>query len=301
MKTTSFFGYVSLILAYSNAALAADPIPFAKYARFIPTGPGSLYALFTSLVTCLAVGSLARQSLGQSEIYVVSPSELEHVEGNRGVAGGRAGPGGAKYQGLYFAEDYMSLPDTHRIMTGLAWRPDGNNSYTNPVTGSARFVLSTTDADGLSSTFADNLGDDTTVVFDGTLTWQDASVGSVPRDFDFYVPFDVPFAFDPTDGNLVLEFVAPTDWDNVGNWHVDGREFFTGNVTAVAGGVSSSVASIAHRTIFVAQFEFVPEPSSALLVRLGAITVLRYVPRPTRRVPTARKVSTYSASSDTGA
>lgn len=220
----------------------------------------------------------AQISFGQNPIYIVSPGELELAEGNRAVAGGQ---GGGQYQGLYYAEDFLSLPDTHRVITGLAWRPDGNNSFSSPITCPVRFSLSTTNVDGLSNTFSDNIGDDATVVFDGTLIWQDKSSGSSPRDFDFYVPLDVPFAYDPSEGNLLLTFAAPMDCDHVGTWFLDERELFTGNITAVAGGVSSTTASIAHRTIFVAQFEFVPEPSSASLVLVTGFLCFLAL-RPTR-------------------
>ena len=86
----------------------------------------------------------------------------------------------------------------------------------------------------------------------------------MPRDFDFYVPFDVPFAYDPSEGNLLLDFVAPADCDQVRNWHLDERELSTGPITAVAGGINARIASVAHRTIFVAQFEFVAEPSDVV-------------------------------------
>ena len=107
----------------------------------------------TFIFAVLAVASFARMASGQSEIYVVSPGELATVEGNRRVAGG---DGPARYQGLYFAEDFVSVPDTHRTITGFAWRPDGNNRFTDPVTCPLRFGLSTTTSETLSSTFADN-------------------------------------------------------------------------------------------------------------------------------------------------
>ena len=219
-------------------------------------------------------------SWGQNVINVVSPAELEGVEGNRSAGGGPVG----KLQFLYFADDFLSLPASHRTITGFAWRPDGDDSFTMPVSGPAQFRLSTTDANGLRSTFAENIGNDETLVFDGMLTWQDHTSGAGPRDFEFFVPFDNPFHYDPSSGNLLMEFVSPARWDNVRNWNVDEQAQDTGPITAVAtGDLTAAIASFSHRAIWPAEFRFVPEPSSSSLTCLGTIALFRCARRNGRR------------------
>ncbi len=216
--------------------------------------------------------ALSQVTWGQNEFNIVSPSDLGGVEANSSVNGGAAG----RVHFLYPAVDFLSLPESHRIITGLSWRPDQSNSFTDPVSGPARFLLSTTAADGLSTTFANNIGDDETLVFDGTVTWQTDTSGPGPRDFDFVVQFDEPFSYDPSQGrNLLLEFVPTADWDNVGNWQIDAQINNSGNITSVAGGPSASVATAVRRdSYWPTQFTFVPEPSTAILSYLGFVYLL---------------------------
>ena len=70
--------------------------------------------------------------------------------------------------------------------------------------------LSTTSktTDDLSSFFAENIGDDETLVYSGELIFSTDGSGPVggPKDFDYIVEFDEPFIYDPTAGNLLYEF-----------------------------------------------------------------------------------------------
>ena len=223
---------------------------------------GRLFMIAAIFVAC------SRVSWG-AEINIVSPSEAADVEGNEFPTGG----GSARVQLLYPAADFMSLPESHRTIVGLSWRPDQSNTFTDPISGPARFLLSTTAADELNNVFANNVGDDETLVFEGTLTWQTDDTGPGPRDFDFVVPFNEPFTYDPSQGkNLLVEFVAPVDWDNVGNWKADRQS--TDKTTLVATNTpSASVATVSRSSLMVTQFTFVPEPSTLLLtlVALGVV------------------------------
>jgi hypothetical protein len=72
--------------------------------------------------------------------------------------------------------------------------------------------LSTTarQPDGLSVSFADNVGANDTVVFHGAIALSSAFVGpaSGPKAFDIVVPLTTPFLYDPAGGNLCV------DWRN---------------------------------------------------------------------------------------
>ena len=232
-------------------------------------------SVFMSYVTCVVLVAQLQVSWGQNRINIVSPSELAEVEGNNVQDAGHAG----RAQFLYPASDFMSVPESHRIITGLAWRPDQSNTFTSPVSGPARILLSTTAVDDLSTTFANNIGDDETLVFEGTLTWQTDASGPGPRAFDYSVQFDKPFRYDPRQGqNLLLEFVPTADWDNVGNWQIDAEINTAGNITLVGtGNPSASTATGASRdSHWPTQFTFVPEPSTTVLSA-------RSCWRPTRR------------------
>src|SRR5207249_8841041 len=70
--------------------------------------------------------------------------------------------------------------------------------------------LSTTSAgdDGLSTTYANNVGADDTVVFTrGALTLSSAFTGPPdgPKDFDIIITLTTPFLYNPALGNLLLD------------------------------------------------------------------------------------------------
>ncbi len=62
-------------------------------------------------------------------------------------------------------------------------------------------------ATGLSTTFAENLGTNNTLVFSGPLTWTTANLPGLgnTRQFDYVFPFTTPFLYDPAAGNLLLD------------------------------------------------------------------------------------------------
>src|SRR5207245_1191964 len=74
---------------------------------------------------------------------------------------------------------------------------------------SIQFNLSTTsrNPDGLSPTYAQNVGADDTVVFNGSLPLSSQFSGPAfgPKAFDIVVPLTTPFTYSPADGNLLLD------------------------------------------------------------------------------------------------
>ena len=61
-----------------------------------------------------------------------------------------------------------------------------------------------------STTFADNLGGDTTTVFSGALTLTTAATGIGAQPFDYTVTFSTPFLYNPSAGNLLLDITIPS-------------------------------------------------------------------------------------------
>ena len=217
---------------------------------------GTAWTPSFAILACCIVG----QAIGQ-EIQIVSPSETADVEGDESVPG--AGTA-VRVQFFYPAADFMTLPSSHRTITSLAFRPDESNAFADPVSGPLSIRLSTTDANELSETFAANIGDDETVVFDRIITWQTEDFGPGPRDFDYIIPFDTPFSYDPTQGrNLVLDFLAPSNWDNVGNWVIDRQA--TARFSEMGSLDLSAMSGFRFQRLWPTQFTFIPEPSTTML------------------------------------
>src|SRR4029450_11694734 len=95
------------------------------------------------------------------------------------------------------------------FLTQFAWRPDTTPGPSGPRSLTLRIYASTTSHSiaGLSTTFAENLGADNTLVFSGTLIWATANLPGPgdTRQFDIVFPFTTPFLYDPAAGNLLLD------------------------------------------------------------------------------------------------
>ena len=206
------------------------------------------------------VNAVVGVSQGQTEVKVVSPNPAKDMEGDFQSPGG----GQARFQMLFPTSDFATLPDSYNTIVGLAWRPDGGARLSEPVSGPGMLRLSTTNVDHLSSIFGDNLGPDATLVFDDIVTWQtDNQPPGGPRDFDYSIDFQTPFTFDPAQGNLLLEFVATSNWDHTSGWAIDSHFRDTENRTVVGSGdpfaeVAATPPSNPPPTFsFVTQFTFI--------------------------------------------
>lgn len=127
-------------------------------------------------------------------------------------------PDGFRYQQIYGASEFSALtgpgnikviafrPDTSALISGvptaLLTQPFGPYILPNMLV-----KLSTTSkaVDGLDLTFANNVGADETVVYNGTIALASAFTGGAPKDFDFVIRLTTPFVYDPAAGNLLLD------------------------------------------------------------------------------------------------
>ena len=139
----------------------------------------------------------------------VVPNGLEDTAGNTnlGVLIGYNRP--ARHQQVYAGAEV-----TGGIITSIYFRLDedfGTTAETCTLANATVILSSTTVAvDALSTTFADNLGADATVVFQGDLVISTTDTTSSPRPFEIHIPFTTPFTFDPGTGlNLVVDITAP--------------------------------------------------------------------------------------------
>src|SRR5438067_7165772 len=129
---------------------------------------------------------------GAAATTVVVPNSLASTEANENNA--------FPFNCLAFGASSMRTQQVYRgtevgssTITQLAFRPDGTASASafGPTTiSSVTIKLSTTTkaVDGLSATFADNVGADVQTVFSGNLTLSSANTGGPPRNFDIVIP-----------------------------------------------------------------------------------------------------------------
>ncbi len=139
----------------------------------------------------------------------VVPNGLEDTAGNsnQGALNGNLRP--TRHQQVYAGNEV-----TAGIITSIFFRQDevyGTVAATCTLTNATVVLSSTTVAvDALSTTFADNLGADATVVFQGDLVISTTDTTSNPRPFEIHIPFTTPFTFNPGPNiNLVVDITLP--------------------------------------------------------------------------------------------
>ena len=119
---------------------------------------------------------------------------------------------------IYDASQFGALAGPS-FLTQFAWRPDTIPGPSGPRSLTLRIYASTTSRSvaGLSTTFADNLGTNNTLVFNGTLTWTTANLPGPgnTRQFDIVFPFTTPFLYDPAAGNLLLDIQFTADGSSI--------------------------------------------------------------------------------------
>ncbi len=127
-----------------------------------------------------------------------------------------------------------------------------------------RLTLSTTlkPVEGLSPTFAENLGPDATVGFDGHLTLASESLpgSDAAPAFELLVPLTTPFAYDPAQGNLLCEVRTRSASEHL--WTDASNDFDEGASRVFAYGASAEVATFLDTgaDIINLRFELLPLP-----------------------------------------
>ncbi len=173
-----------------------------------------------------------------------------------------------RYQQVYAASQFSS----GGLITQIVFRPDAfaGSAFASTLPD-IQINLSTTSAaeDGLSGTYANNVGADDSIVFArGPLTLSSAFTGPAngPKDFDIIITLTHPFLYNPALGNLLLDvrnFGAGTTtvFDAV-NATGDGvSRVYNQNVNGTTGNPDSAG--------LVTGFVIVPEPGTAMLLAGG--------------------------------
>jgi hypothetical protein len=196
---------------------------------------------------------------------IVVPNSLEIVEGNEAsefvTSDNRAAS--VRYQQVYSSSQFSAAGD----ITEIRFRPDNDrgSSFSNTLEN-VRIALSTTSnaPDGLSNVFADNVGNDELVVFGGDLTLTSAYTPGPggTREFDIVISLTIPFAYDPSAGNLLLDFQRDTTSQGPPGNSFDAEATVGDSISRVMGSRGSPVAfSDGVDTVaLVTRFTIVPAP-----------------------------------------
>ena len=199
-------------------------------------------------------------------VKIVVPNRLDGVEGEGVTDVSNFGP--FRQQQLNLASEFASLPGTHRTITGFYARPDFTVVQPSSATYADLVIkVSTTPISELGSVFENNYGAEVTTVFDGPLTISTQATGPPegPRGFDYYVPFETPYFYDPAAGNLLVELASNSG--PAGSLVID-RSNSSSALYIGAVGADASTGLVQNIT-GANQYEFVPEPSTCLLVMVG--------------------------------
>ena len=218
-----------------------------------------------AFILAVALGSCVITEL-RAQVVVV-PNSLATNDGN-GSSTSIAGSASVRWLHIHDASQFGALSGPS-FLTKFAYRPDTILGESGPRSWTLRIYASTTSRSvaELSTTFAENLGTNNTLVFDGTVN---VTTGNLPgpgntRQFDYVFPFTTPFLYDPAAGNLVLDLQIEANgsavtFDTVSGDPAIGRIFSFGSSTATTGDIRDS---------HVTQLTFVPEPTVAVSVLFG--------------------------------
>ena len=177
----------------------------------------------------LVIFAMLPPSVVQGQTIVV-PNSLTVVEGNGNNLAPFTLPG--RYQQVFLASEIAGGPV---FITQITFRPDPAGGAFSTTIPNIQINLSTTTAapDGLSATFASNVGGDDTVVIAGLLSLSSAFSGPAagPKAFDIVINLPVPFLYDPAQGNLLFDV---RNFDFTGVTAIDGHSALSDSISRVS-------------------------------------------------------------------
>ncbi|MCW7540912.1 PEP-CTERM sorting domain-containing protein [Aquabacterium sp. A7-Y] len=228
-----------------------------------------LLAVFTVLGAFAAHADVRVDASGVNNTY---PFDLGENEWSR-----------MRYQQLYAAEAFRS--SSPLTITGLrfAVAEDGFGRPFDAVLDSLVISLSTSDKtpSSLSTSFAENLGPDAAVVFEGPIRLSSRGPGNAPPVFDVVIPFKRSFVYDAAAGDLLLDIQNNNDVITS-----PFRAGFTPLLGRVYGEPGNSWVDAGYGLATEFVTTVVPEPQSDLMVGLGLAAIATVV---ARRRPAARQ------------
>jgi hypothetical protein len=241
--------------------------------------------MFRLFKPVISLGALLALTVAAHADTIVAPNALEAVAGNGGLNTIMRNAGAPRsYQVIYDAAELTGISPGNQI-TGITWRMSTGRGPWPPSGGATwadyeiRVATAATTVGTMSTTFADNLGGDVTVVQDGAfnaVTEGFFPPGGPPTPFGAIIPFQVPFTY--AGGDLIIEIRHP------GGLHTDSGGFLDGATTshALYGTATRAISAStfeattgAFSTAYVSKLEFVPEPASLSLLALGGLALTR--------------------------
>ena len=223
-------------------------------------GVGLAFLLAAFLGSCVTTELRAQ--------VIVVPNSLATNDGNTFVI---TPSGPAHSQQIYDASQFGAL-SRPSLLTQFAWRPDTIPGASGPrlFTLQIRAATTTRSVAGMSTTFADNLGTNNTLVFDGTVnvTTQNLPGPGNTRQFDYVFTLTTPFLYDPAAGNLVLDLQLDSTGPAL---QID---FVSGDPTVKEVANSSSSTGTSGTTLpFAKPTQFTFEPPPLVTIRASQVEV----------------------------
>lgn len=223
--------------------------------------------------------------IAPASTQVVVLNHLVAIEGNLNTRFPFLVNAGQRYQQVYASSQF-----TGPVLIGqIAFRPDtsGGTAFSRSLS-SVQLTLSATSAapDGLSTTFAGNIGPGSNIVFSGALT---ISVAYLPgpgstRAFDIVINLLKPFSYNPALGNLLMDVLNSSQENSFINIFFD-AEVTTGDAISrisTTGGQPATRTGTANSAGLITRFITLslPEPSTVFLIGLaGTVLLISYLIR----------------------
>lgn len=216
-----------------------------------------------------------------AEISVVSPHQYADSEGPD-----RSGiwPEAARAQGIAHRSEFDALPVGGAWLTEIRFRPDGAVHVGEVASfGRVQISLSVTQVDPLdiSFTFADNITGTPVEVHNAA--WSSTVInpdppGAETRPFDFRIPLETPYFYNPAEGNLLVDSIFEMPGSGVNDlarFDVNSSNAFFEKANIWTGplGVDSPV-SFPARFTSIHEYVFIPEPSTFALTALAFLAVV---------------------------
>ena len=202
-KTATEIGVSPTIIQHALKIISA-----MKTTRSISTFVAAVAIVLLGGFVLESVGirSIVRQAFAQ-ETKIVVPNDAADIEG-----AGRGGTesGSYQFQEIFHANQFDSL-NGNNLLTRWSLRPDAEAIEGERIEYERleiRVSVTQTDPDMMSQTFAENITDTETVVYDGPWSVVSQNTGPVggPKDFDLHIDFEKPFRYDPSEGNLLFNW-----------------------------------------------------------------------------------------------
>jgi hypothetical protein len=151
-----------------------------------------------------------------------------------------------------------------------------------------RLSTTTKQPDGLSTTFANNVGADVKEVFAGDAMVSSAFTAAAggTKSFDIKIPFSQPFLYDPALGNLLFDFVNPVPTGTTGaTTRIDAGTSGSDSASRIFGRDTDTVATGGDSWTEIIEIVYAPEASApSILVQptgstneVGAVATLNVV------------------------